>query len=114
MAYEMLTGVIPFDGEGVLELLYAHVHREPPAPSTRNPALNASVDAVILRGLAKDPEARWESATEFVNALSSTLAGEALPAPDKTVRLAPTVRAAKARVAATVAMAMPAGNAAPS
>jgi serine/threonine protein kinase len=29
IAYEMLAGVIPFDGEGLMELLYAHVHREP-------------------------------------------------------------------------------------
>src|SRR5712671_6079833 len=43
IAYEMLTGVIPFDGDGVLELLYAHVHREPPAPSTRNAALTPAV-----------------------------------------------------------------------
>src|SRR5437870_12566748 len=33
IAYEMLTGVIPFDGEALMELLYAQVHREPPAPS---------------------------------------------------------------------------------
>jgi eukaryotic-like serine/threonine-protein kinase len=33
IAYEMLTGVIPFDGEGLLELLYAQVHRDPPFPA---------------------------------------------------------------------------------
>src|ERR1700730_3822539 len=38
IAYEMLTGVIPFDGVGLMELLYAHVHREPVPPSTRNPS----------------------------------------------------------------------------
>jgi len=75
MAYEMLTGVIPFDGEGVLELLYAHVHRDPPPPSSRNAALGGSVDAVIMRGLAKDPEARWESCAAFVEALTAALAG---------------------------------------
>jgi len=36
IAYEMLTGVIPFDGEGLMELLYAQVHREPPPPSSRD------------------------------------------------------------------------------
>jgi serine/threonine-protein kinase len=107
MAYEMLTGVIPFDGEGVLELLYAHVHREPPAPSTRNPALSASVDAVILRGLAKAPEARWESAAAMVDALSAALAGGPAPAPDKTVRLASPALAGKKSLAATAAIAMP-------
>src|SRR5215471_18887280 len=63
IAYEMLTGVIPFDGEALMELLYAQVHREPAAPSRRNAALSTRVDAAIMRGLAKDPAARWESAT---------------------------------------------------
>jgi serine/threonine protein kinase len=89
MAYEMLTGVIPFDGDGVLELLYAHVHREPPAPSTRIAALTPAVDAVILRGLAKAPEARWDTATAFVEALALALAGQAPEPSAATVRMPP-------------------------
>ena len=75
MAYEMLTGVIPFDGEGLMEILYAQVHREPPAPSTRNSSLSPHVDEVILRGLAKDPALRWESCTAFVDALGAAVDG---------------------------------------
>src|SRR3989440_3538045 len=71
IAYEMLTGVIPFDGEALMELLYAQVHREPPSASVRNPSLSPEVDGVLMKGLAKDPAARWESATEFVDALAS-------------------------------------------
>jgi Protein kinase domain len=73
IAYEMLTGVIPFDGEGLMELLYAQVHRDPPPPSSRDASLGPRVDAVVMRGLAKDPAARWESATAFVNALEEAL-----------------------------------------
>src|SRR5258708_29450704 len=76
MAYEMLTGVIPFDGEGLMEILYAQVHREPPPPSSRNSALGPHVDEVILRGLAKDPAMRWESCTAFVDALGAAVAGK--------------------------------------
>src|ERR1700720_2990857 len=43
IAYEMLTGVIPFDGVGLMELLYAHVHREPMPPSARNSLLGPRV-----------------------------------------------------------------------
>lgn len=89
IAYEMLTGVIPFDGEGVLEVLYAHVHREPPPPSTRRPELGSRVDAVILRGLAKDPSQRWESCEAFVTALRQALASSPAPAVARTVVVAP-------------------------
>ena len=77
IAYEMLTGVIPFEGEGLMEILYAQVHRDPPPPSSRDSSLGPGVDAVILRGLAKAPEARWESAGAFVEALDGALAPEA-------------------------------------
>ena len=120
IAYEMLTGVIPFDGEALMELLYAQVHREPPAPSSRQASLPPGVDAVMLRGLAKDPAARWNSCTEFVDALAAALNGAAMPAIDRTVayspRLASTVPLGGAAVAerltappqpATVAMAYP-------
>ncbi len=73
IAYEMLTGVIPFDGEGLMELLYAQVHREPPPPTSRNSALSPRVDAVIMRGLSKDPAARWETCTAFVDALVAAI-----------------------------------------
>ncbi len=97
IAYEMLTGVIPFDGEALMELLYAQVHRLPPAPSSRNPALSPEVDGVLMKGLAKDPAARWESATDFVDALAAALE----PAPTKIL-------------ARTMVMAPPAAPARPS
>ena len=87
IAYEMLTGVIPFDGEALMELLYAQVHREPMPPSSRYPDLGPQVDAVIMRGLAKDPAARWESCTAFVDALAAALAATP-PAPGKTMVMA--------------------------
>ena len=73
IAYEMLAGVIPFDGEALMELLYAQVHRDPLPPSVRDASLGPDVDAVIMRGLAKDPAARWESCTLFVDALAAAL-----------------------------------------
>jgi serine/threonine-protein kinase len=107
IAYEMLTGSIPFDGEGLMEVLYAQVHREPPLPSARNSSLSPQVDAVIMRGLAKDPAARWESCTAFVDALAAALAAKAEPAAARTVVMAPpvasTIPLAAAAVAATVA-----------
>jgi hypothetical protein len=99
VAYELLTGVIPFEGEGMLEVLYAHVHREPPLASTRNPELSPAVDAVLARGLAKDPVARWETGTTMISALREALAAAAAPALDVTLALprsAPAATAAEA------------------
>ncbi len=93
MAYEMLTGSIPFDEEGVLELLYAQVHRDPPVPSLRRPELGSRVDAVIMRGLAKDPNARWESCDVFVTALRQALGGGRARGTERTVVMAPPVAA---------------------
>ncbi len=109
IAYEMLTGAIPFDGEGLMEVLYAQVHREPPLPSARNSALSSQVDAVVMRGLAKDPAARWESCTAFVDALAAALAGKAEPAVARTVVMAPPVASTMplAPLAAGVAVATP-------
>ena len=103
IAYEMLTGVIPFDGEGLMEVLYAQVHREPPAPSSRDGSLGPGVDAVIMRGLAKDPASRWDSAGAFVDALASVLVPSAAPAIQPTVALPPPI-ASTMPMAATALM----------
>jgi hypothetical protein len=73
MAYELVTGHLPFEVEGVLELLYAQAHRPAPAPSTKAEGISRAVDSVLLKGLAKDPGARWETATEMVEALEAAL-----------------------------------------
>jgi len=73
MGYEMLTGSFPFNEPGVLEVLYAHVHKDPAAPSTIRADLGPRVDEVVLKGLAKDPDARWESCEALVTALKAAL-----------------------------------------
>jgi serine/threonine-protein kinase len=105
IGYEMLTGVIPFDGEALMELLYAQVHRYPVPPSARQASLNRSVDAVIMRGLAKDPVERWDSCAAFVDALSSALRSSPAPAMAATMVMTP-------QVASTVPIATAAGAAA--
>ena len=94
MAYEYLTGRIPFEGEGMLELLYAHVHRVPPRASTRNAELTPEVDAVLARGLAKNPEERWHSCTAMIAGLRAALKGEEVSVEDtaRVATVAPTAR----------------------
>ena len=97
-----------------MELLYAQVHREPSPPSARDTSLGPEVDAVIMRGLAKNPAARWDTSTEFVDALAAALSSPVTAAsPDKTVVLRPaalpaTRPLAPPRSQGTMVMPMPA------
>lgn len=74
VAYELLTGSRPFGGASFAEQALQQAEHEPDPPSARSPGLPPAVDAVILKGLSKDPGARWESAGAFVSALEQALA----------------------------------------
>jgi len=69
--YEMLTGQNPFRGVGdtSASVIYKQVNVYPPDPRTLNPHLNRDVEQVLLRSLAKEPQDRFQSATEFISAL---------------------------------------------
>lgn len=74
MAYEMLAGRPPFTGS-MEQLMYQHFNAQPQAPGTYNPRLPAAIDAVILRALAKKPEERFPSVTDFASALMQAVQG---------------------------------------
>ena len=72
MAYQLLTGRPPFQGDQN-QVMFQHVANQPLPPSTLNPHLPPSVDAVILRALAKQPAERFASISEFARALQQAL-----------------------------------------
>ena len=74
VAYELLAGRRPFTGEGFAAQARAHMEDVPPPASSINPSLPAGVDAVLARGLAKVPEARWASCAAFAAALRHAVA----------------------------------------
>jgi len=76
--YELLTGVVPFEGETAVAIAFKQVSAEPRPPSELNPALPQSLDAVVLRALAKDPAQRYADADELIAALQRER--DALPA----------------------------------
>jgi beta-lactam-binding protein with PASTA domain/predicted Ser/Thr protein kinase len=76
--YELLTGVVPFEGESAVAIAFKQVSAEPRPPSELNPSLPPSLDAVVLRALAKDPAQRYADADELIAALQRER--EALPA----------------------------------
>jgi serine/threonine protein kinase len=69
MAYELLSGRPPFVG-GMEQLMYQHFSVQPPPPSSFNSQLPAAIDLVILRALAKKPEDRFPTVTDFASALT--------------------------------------------
>jgi serine/threonine-protein kinase len=73
MAYEMMAGRPPFEGDGTA-LMYKIVHDEPPAPNSFNPWLPVSVAEVIQKALSKNPGDRWASSGEFARQLKDALA----------------------------------------
>jgi hypothetical protein len=58
MAYEVLTGRLPYDGEGAIAMIAAHWMREPPAPADVVPGFPENANDALLAGLSKDPAAR--------------------------------------------------------
>ncbi len=68
--YEMLTGVTPFRGDNVFSIMMQHYSAPPPPPASINPNISSAVCAVILRSLAKEPNARFPSASAMTIALS--------------------------------------------
>jgi beta-lactam-binding protein with PASTA domain/predicted Ser/Thr protein kinase len=67
--YELLTGVVPFEGETAVAIAFKQVSATPRAPSELQPGIPASLDAVVLRALAKDPVERYADADELIAAL---------------------------------------------
>lgn len=81
--YELLTGGRPFPGEGIGEVSMAILTADPPLPSTLDPAL-AGWDRVVGRCLAKDPERRYHSVADLLDALDGVgEKGEPLDAVDR-------------------------------
>jgi len=63
--YEMLTGRPPFAADTAVAVAYQHLSEEPVPPSAVVSAISPSLNAVVLRALAKDRFERYQSATEF-------------------------------------------------
>lgn len=62
VAYFLLTGRPPFVGTSIVEVCAAHLHSRPRPPSELNPVVSAQLEAVVLRCLAKEPDARHAAA----------------------------------------------------
>jgi TonB family protein len=69
LAYEVITGRRPFEGESITAVMYRVVNEDPPPPRQWDFDLPASYDAIFRRALDKDPAARYPDAASLVAAL---------------------------------------------
>ena len=89
MLFWLVAGRAPFEATALLSVAMAHV-TEPPPPASRFAPVPASLDAVILRALAKRPDDRYATAAAMAEALASALVEIATPTrAGRSVRTAP-------------------------
>jgi serine/threonine protein kinase len=69
--YQMLGGRVPFTGTSPVSIALKHALEAPPSLLQLNPALSPSVEAVVMKALAKAPEDRFASAGEFAHTFRS-------------------------------------------
>ena len=69
--YQMLTGKVPFDRANSVNILMAHVHEAPPSISEIAPdaGIDARIEGIVMRAIAKEPEDRFQNMDEFLVAL---------------------------------------------
>jgi hypothetical protein len=79
-AFELLAGERPFTAPHFAAQARQHIEDEPPAASARDRSLPIEVDEVLARAMAKDADARFETAGAFVEALRRALSSSR-PAP---------------------------------
>lgn len=64
--YEMLTARVPFDGQTSAEIWEQHLNETPISPRTHSPAINQTLNQIILKAIEKDPEQRFAGCGEFL------------------------------------------------
>ncbi len=81
IAWLLATGRLPYPQRGLADLLVAHRSQLPRPPHELNPRVSRAWSDVIMKAVAKSPDDRFQSATEFAEALDEALGAQPAPAP---------------------------------
>jgi serine/threonine-protein kinase len=84
LLYELLTGRPPFTGDSPVAIAYQHVRENPIPPSRIDPEVPPWADSIVLRAMAKSPDARYQSAGEMRSDIQRALQGMPIAAPTRT------------------------------
>ncbi|MEM7154931.1 MAG: protein kinase [Myxococcota bacterium] len=71
VAFELLTGTVPFTAANTFQVLLRHINDQPPRPSEYNDTLTPAIDAFILHSLAKQTEDRYVDASAMLERLDA-------------------------------------------
>ncbi len=85
MLYEMVTGEKPFPGQNITTVIYKIVNEEPVPPRQIDPSIHPGISAVVMKALAKEPEARYQSCREMLEDLRNYRSIAPGGSPDKTM-----------------------------
>lgn len=85
LLFELLTGQPPFRGDSAVAVAYQHVSSLPPAPSSIASDIPESLDRVVMKAMAKDPDQRYINAAQMRTDLSRALHGIEVEAPETSV-----------------------------
>lgn len=80
VAFELLTGTVPFRGDTPLQHALARLEQDVPSPSARMEGIPSLFDALVATATARDPQERFADAAEFLAALDDVAASLELPA----------------------------------
>jgi serine/threonine protein kinase len=71
--YEIVTGITPFRGNNPIAIMMQHVNEMPTPPTLINPNISPALSEVVLRSIAKDPAARFPTASAMTVTLAQSL-----------------------------------------
>lgn len=71
VAYEMLAGAHPWEGESIYSIIFKQKQEEPPSLREVRPDLSDRVVSIVERAIRKDPADRWSSAEEMLEAVKA-------------------------------------------
>ena len=101
--YECIAGRRPFSGDTSIEICSQVIHVDPPPPSHLNPHVHSELDALIVKALAKEPNARYQSAGEMLVDLRAVRATVQAEDHVLTKPISPKPQTSNVRALATVA-----------
>ena len=67
--YEMVTGILPFDGESPVTIALKHIQSEPIEPKKHNPSIPDSLNNLIMKSISKESINRYQNCRELINDL---------------------------------------------